>query len=294
MNGMEQRGTPLGPGIGSGKPMSDAGGTEGVGRFGDLESQGVAQLVDWMHELDREVLEAVDRARPAVTAFLEVLEGRMRAGGRLFYIGAGTSGRLGVLDASECPPTFGVPAGRVVGLIAGGDGALRQAVEGAEDDEAGAWRDLAPHHPDPALDTLVGIAASGRTPYVLGGVRTARAAGLLTACVTCNAGSPLAAAVDHPIEAVTGPEFVTGSTRLKAGTATKLILNTLTTVTFIRLGHVRGTRMVDMQPSNAKLIERGVGMIQAFTGTDEATARKLLASAGSVRAACELWESGLA
>ena len=282
-------------GLKGGPTAPVGGGTEDVGRFQDLELQGVERLVEWMHAGDREVWDAVDRVRPALAAFVEVLEERMRAGGRLFYIGAGTSGRLGVLDASECPPTFGVPAGRVVGLIAGGDGALRQAVEGAEDDEAGAWRDLQPHRPDPARDTLVGIAASGRTPYVRGGVRAARAAGLVTACVVCNPQSPVAAEVDFPLEVLTGPEFVTGSTRLKAGTATKLVLNMITTVTFIRLGHVRGTRMADMQPSNAKLVQRGIQMIRDWTGVDENTAAQLLQKAGNPRAACAMWErEGLA
>ena len=264
--------------------------TEQVGPVGDLESRGTSELVAAMHEVECGVDEAVEAALPAVAAFVEALVPRLARGGRLFYIGAGTSGRLGIVDASECPPTFGVPPGRVVGLIAGGDAAIREAVEGAEDDAEAAWRDLAAFRPGPD-DTLVGIAASGRTPYVLGGVRAARAAGLLTAAVTCNPGTALAAAVDHPIEAVTGPEFVTGSTRLKAGSATKRVLNLITTVAHIRLGHVRGTRMVDMRLSNRKLHERALRTVRDLTGCSEEAAAVSLAAAGSVRGAVDLLTS---
>lgn len=204
----------------------------------------------------------------------------------MFYLGAGTSGRLGVVDASECPPTFGVPHGVVVGIMAGGDTAIRRAVEGAEDDEAQGWRDLESHHPT-EHDTVVGIAASGRTPYVVGALNKARKHGLLTGCVTCNPDGLVVGACDHPVVAVTGPEFVTGSTRMKAGTATKLLLNRLTTATMIRLGHVQGNRMVDMQLSNAKLVERGSRMVADATGLNMAEAEALLLSHGSVRAAVE-------
>ena len=210
---------------------------------------------------------------------------RMREGGRLFYIGAGTSGRLGVVDASEIPPTFGAPSDLVVGLIAGGDGAIRKAVEGAEDDSEQGWKDIEAFSPT-RQDTLVGIAASGTTPYVIGAVKAARERGLLTACITCNPDTPLAAASEIPIVAVVGPEFVTGSTRMKAGTATKLILNMISTATMIRLGHVRGNRMVDMQLTNAKLVDRGTRMIMAETGLqDYDRARALLLEHGSVRKA---------
>lgn len=259
--------------------------TEQQGDFGPLEGAGVADLVERMHRADRAAWEAVGRALPAVAAVIEVLEARMREGGRLFYIGAGTSGRLGVVDASECPPTFGVEPGRVVGLIAGGDGAIRTAVEGAEDDPRGAWRDLEVHAVNPAVDTVVGIAASGRTPYVVGGLADARRHGLHTVAVVCNPESAAAAAAHQAIEVVTGPEFVTGSTRLNAGTATKHVLNLLSTVTFIRLGHVKGSHMIDMRPSNAKLIERGVRMIREWSGLSEAEAAQLLEASGSVRAA---------
>ena len=261
--------------------------TEQEGDHGPLEGAGVADLVQRMHRADRAAWEAVGRALPEVTAVIEVLEARMRDGGRLFYLGAGTSGRLGVVDASECPPTFGVEPGRVVGLIAGGDGAIRTAVEGAEDDPRGAWRDLEAFRPDPARDTVVGIAASGRTPYVVGGIEAARAHGLHTVAVVCNPDSAAAAAAHQAIEVVTGPEFVTGSTRLNAGTATKHVLNLLTTITFIRLGHVKGSRMIDMRPSNSKLVERGIRMIQEWSDLSDADAAALLEQTGSVRAALE-------
>lgn len=285
-------GTPYLPGMNRedfDNPLGTAGGvppTEQEGPVGELERLGVADLVAAMHAVECEVDAAVEAALPAVTAFVEALVPRLARGGRLFYLGAGTSGRLGIVDASECPPTFGVPTGRVVGLIAGGDGAIREAVEGAEDDAEAAWRDLAPYAPGPD-DTVVGIAASGRTPYAVGGVRAARAAGLLTAAITCNPGTALAAAVDHPIEALTGPEFVTGSTRLKAGSATKRILNLITTVAHIRLGHVRGSRMVDMRLSNKKLHERAVRTVCDLSGCSVEDAVRSLAEAGSVRGALD-------
>ena len=205
----------------------------------------------------------------------------------MFYIGAGTSGRLGILDASEIPPTYGASLDLFIGLIAGGDGAIRKAVEGAEDELDGVWRDLQPYGPGP-LDTLIGIAASGRTPYVVGGLRAARKAGLLTACITCNPDSLVAAEAEIPIAAVVGPEFVTGSTRMKAGTAQKMILNMISTAVMIRLGHVRGSRMVDMQLTNAKLVDRGTRMIMEGAGIgDYAKAKEMLLRYGSVRAALD-------
>ena len=215
---------------------------------------------------------------------------RMRKGGRVFYIGAGTSGRLGILDASEIPPTYGASHDLFIGLIAGGDGAIRRAVEGAEDEQDGAWRDLQPFSPNPE-DTLIGIAASGSTPYVVCGLRAARSAGLLTACITCNPDSPVTAEAEIPIVAVVGPEFVTGSTRMKAGTAQKMILNMISTSVMIRLGHVRGSRMVDMQLTNAKLVDRGTRMIMEGSGIDDyGKARDLLLKYGSVRAALDSFE----
>ncbi len=258
--------------------------TEQAGAFDNLQNMDVQELLGAMHEVDQDVQPAVAQAMPALAGLVEALVSRMAQGGRLFYLGAGTSGRLGVVDASECPPTFGVPHGVVVGIMAGGDKAIRRAVEGAEDDEEQGWRDLGTHNVT-ERDSVVGIAASGRTPYVVGALNKARARGLLTGCITCNPDSLVVEACDHPIVAVTGPEFVTGSTRMKAGTATKLLLNRLTTAAMIRLGHVQGNRMVDMQLSNAKLVERGSRMVADATGLNMDEARSLLLSLGSVRAA---------
>ena len=260
--------------------------TEAPSQFNHLETLSTAELLAGMNQLDHTVPQAVAKALPQIEQLVEAIVARLGAGGRLFYIGAGTSGRLGVVDASECPPTFGVPAGLVVGLMAGGDGAIRQAVEGAEDDAEQAWQDLQAHNVT-AKDVLVGIAASGRTPYVIGGLQQARAAGLATGCVVCNADSPVAAAAAFPVEVVTGPEFVTGSTRLKAGTAQKLVLNMLTTATFVRLGRVKGNKMVDMQLSNEKLVHRGEQMLMDELGIPPAAAAALLKQYGSVRAALQ-------
>jgi len=258
--------------------------TEAPSEFNNLETLSTTDLLAGMNQLDHTVPQTVARALPQIERLVEAIVARLGADGRLFYIGAGTSGRLGVVDASECPPTFGVPAEMVVGIMAGGDGAIRVAVEGAEDDAEQAWRDLQTHNIG-AGDVLVGIAASGRTPYVIGGLNAARAAGLATGCVVCNAGSAVAAAAEFPVEVVTGPEFITGSTRLKAGSAQKMVLNMLTTATFIRLGYVRGNKMVDMKLSNIKLVERGERMLMDELGIDEAEAAQLLQQHGSVRAA---------
>jgi N-acetylmuramic acid 6-phosphate etherase len=258
--------------------------TETPSAYNDLETLSTAALLAGMNQLDQTVPLAVQQALLQIERLVEAIVARLGAGGRLFYIGAGTSGRLGVVDASECPPTFGVPAGLVVGIIAGGDGAIRQAVEGAEDNATQAWVDLQQFGVT-EKDVLVGIAASGRTPYVIGGLQAARAAGLATGCVVCNAGSAVAAACELPVEVVTGPEFVTGSTRLKAGTAQKLVLNMLTTATFIRLGRVKGNKMVDMQLSNDKLVERGQRMLMDELGIAQPEAAALLRQHGSVRAA---------
>ncbi len=258
--------------------------TETASEYHDLETLPTAALLAGMNQLDQTVPLAVQKALPQLEKLVEATVARLRAGGRLFYIGAGTSGRLGVVDASECPPTFGVPAEMVVGLMAGGDGAIRVAVEGAEDDAEQAWLDLQAHNIS-NKDVLVGIAASGRTPYVIGGLTRARAAGLVTGCVVCNAGSAVSAACEFPVEVVTGPEFLTGSTRLKAGTGQKLVLNMLTTATFIRLGYVRGNKMVDMKLSNVKLVDRGRRMLMDELGIGEAEATDLLAQHGSVRGA---------
>ncbi len=255
--------------------------TEQPSRYNHLEHMTVGELLQHINDEDRLVAEAVNKALPQIEALVAAIEPRMKRGGRLFYIGAGTSGRLGVLDASELPPTFGVSEEWVVGIIAGGDEALRHAVERAEDVAAHGWRDLQAFHPE-ADDTVIGIAASGTTPYVIGAVEEARRQGLLTGCITSNPDTPLAAAVDHPIETIVGPEFVTGSSRMKSGTAQKMVLNMISTALMIRMGRVRGNRMVRMQLKNAKLVDRGTRMLQEFLGLDYEEAQHRLLDAGSV------------
>ena len=259
--------------------------TEQPSRFDHLEQMSVGELLRHINEEDRGVAEAVQRAIPQIEALVTAIEQRMKRGGRLFYIGAGTSGRLGVLDASELPPTFGVSANRVMGIIAGGDKALRKAVERAEDITEQGWKDLLQHEPTPN-DTVLGIAASGTTPYVVGAIRQARQNGLLTGCITSNPNTPLAQAADYAIETIVGPEFVTGSSRMKSGTAQKMVLNMISTTLMIRLGRVRGNRMVKMQLTNAKLVDRGTRMVQEILGVDYEEARQRLLQAGSVEDAC--------
>jgi N-acetylmuramic acid 6-phosphate etherase len=260
--------------------------TESSSHYNSLESMSVRDLLVNMNREDQSVPRAVEGAIASIEKLVAVIVERMESGGRLFYIGAGTSGRLGILDASEIPPTYGVPHGRVIGLIAGGDTAIRKAVENAEDDAQQAWKDLEAFSIN-RNDVLIGIAASGRTPYVIGGVKTARANGIATGCITCNAGTELARQVDFPVEVVVGPEFVTGSTRLKAGTAQKLVLNMISTSVMIRLGHVVGNRMVDMQLTNEKLVNRGAKMIMEELGIDIKEAEALLKEFGSVRKAVD-------
>lgn len=260
--------------------------TETSSYYDNLEQMSVHDLLTNINREDQTVSSSVEKAIPQIEALVSQIVPRMRAGGRLFYIGAGTSGRLGVVDASECPPTYGVPHDLVVGLIAGGDGAIRQAVEFAEDDAERAWKDLAPYQPD-ASDTLIGIAASGRTPYVIGGLNQARQHGLLTGCVVCNAGSAVAQVAEFPVEVVTGPEFVTGSTRMKAGTAQKLVLNMISTSVMIQLGRVKGNKMVDMQLSNHKLQDRAAKMVMSELNVSREMAENLLARFGNVRGAID-------
>ena len=255
--------------------------TEQPSRFDHLERMSVAELLQHIHEEDVLVAEAVHKAIPQIEAFVKALEQRMKQGGRLFYIGAGTSGRLGVLDASELPPTFGVSDTKVVGIIAGGDEALRHAVERAEDRVEQGWKDLKAYRPT-ACDTVLGIAASGTTPYVVGAVSEARQHGLLTACITSNPNTPLAQEADYPIETIVGPEFVTGSSRMKSGTAQKMVLNMISTALMIRMGRVKGNRMVKMQLTNAKLVDRGIRMIQESLGLSYDEAHERLMEAGSV------------
>jgi N-acetylmuramic acid 6-phosphate etherase len=260
--------------------------TEQPGPYRHLEKQGTAELLTNINREDQKVALAVEACIPALTALIDDIVPRMQRGGRIFYTGAGTSGRLGVLDASECPPTFGVPPEWVVGLIAGGDHALRHPVESAEDAEGQGWVDLEAHNIGPD-DTMIGIAASGTTPYVVGGLKTCQERGILTACVTCNPGAPVTEHSDHPIVAVVGPEVVTGSTRMKSGTAQKLILNMITTATMIRLGRVKDNRMVDMQLSNAKLVDRGTKMVVDALGISYEEAERRLLLVGSVRGVIE-------
>lgn len=256
--------------------------TEKDSNYQDLDKMTVFELLTNINNEDKTVPLAVEKAMPNIEALVNVAVDRMKKGGRLFYIGAGTSGRLGILDASECPPTYGVPFDWVIGLIAGGDIAIRKAVEFAEDDVEQAWKDLQEYAIN-ENDVVIGIAASGTTPYVIGGLNTANEKGIATGCVVCNGGSPIAAIAQYPVEVIVGPEFVTGSTRMKSGTAQKLVLNMISTAVMIRLGRVKGNKMVDMQLSNHKLVDRGVRMVMAETGADEETASALLEEFGNVR-----------
>ena len=258
--------------------------TEQPSHFNHLEQMSALEILQHINEEDAIVAEAVKQVIPQVNALIEAIEPRMKRSGRLFYVGAGTSGRLGILDASELPPTFGIPETRVVGIIAGGDQALRHAVERAEDDSEQGWRDLQAYHPA-ADDSVIGIAASGTTPYVVGAVSRAREYGLLTGGITNNLNTPLAKATDYAIETVVGPEFVTGSTRMKSGTAQKMVLNMISTTLMIRMGRIRGNRMVNMQLANAKLIDRGTRMLQESLGLGYDEAQRLLLEEGSVEKA---------
>ncbi|HWA34729.1 MAG TPA: N-acetylmuramic acid 6-phosphate etherase [Cyclobacteriaceae bacterium] len=258
--------------------------TESSSHYDELEKMSVHDLLVSINKEDRNVPLAIEKIIPKIEKLVTVIVQKMKAGGRLFYIGAGTSGRLGIVDASEIPPTYGMQQGKVIGLIAGGDAAIRKAVEHAEDDAEQAWRDLSKFSIS-ENDVLIGIAASGRTPYVIGGVKDARRHGIVTGCITCNENSELAKQVDFPIEIVVGPEFVTGSTRMKAGTAQKLALNMISTAVMIQLGRVKGNKMVDMQLTNDKLIDRGTRMIMEELGVDQGVAEQLLKKHGSVRKA---------
>jgi N-acetylmuramic acid 6-phosphate etherase len=260
--------------------------TESSSSYRHLEKMSVREILVNINTEDKTVPFAVEKAIPDIEALVTSVVPKMREGGRLFYIGAGTSGRLGVLDASEIPPTFGAPPEWVTGIIAGGDRAIRHPVENAEDSETQAWEDLRVWQID-EQDTVVGIAASGTTPYVVHGLRKCREHGIATACITCNPGAPVLAEADYPILAVVGPEFLTGSSRMKAGTAQKLILNMISTAVMIRLGRVQDNKMVDMQLSNHKLVDRGTKMVQNATGLEYEAAKHLLLRFGSVRAALQ-------
>ncbi len=260
--------------------------TEQESYYRDLDKLSVHELLTDINREDQKVALAVQEVIPQIERLVIGIVGRMEQGGRLFYIGAGTSGRLGVLDASEIPPTFGVSSQRVIGLIAGGDRALRNPVESAEDDESAGWKELMDYQID-TKDVVVGIAASGTTPYVIGALKNARKAGILTGAITCNPGSPMAEVADIAIEPLVGAEFVTGSTRMKSGTAQKMVLNMISTAVMIRLGRVKGNRMVNMQLTNRKLVDRGTRMIMEELDLDYETACRLLRLHGSVREAVD-------
>lgn len=260
--------------------------TESESLYDNLDQMSVRELLEGINNEDRKVAIAVGREIPKIEKLVTRIVERMRRGGRLFYIGAGTSGRLGVLDASEIPPTYGMPNTLVIGLIAGGDRALRNPVESAEDDLDKAWEELQQYHIN-TNDTLVGIAASGTTPYVIGALRKARSEGILTASISCNPDSPMAAEAEIAIEPVVGPEFVTGSTRMKSGTAQKMVLNMITTSTMIKLGRVKGNRMVNMQLTNQKLVDRGTRIIMEELRLDYEQSKNLLLLHGSVREAID-------
>ncbi len=263
--------------------------TEQSSKYEHLEQMSVAELLTNINTEDQTVPFAVQKALPQIEALVTKVVEKMKLGGRLFYIGAGTSGRLGIVDASECPPTFGVPFDLVNGIIAGGDQAIRRAVENAEDNTTQAWIDLNEHQIN-ENDVVIGIAASGTTPYVISGLERCNENNITTGCITCNDGSPLALTAQFPVVVVVGPEFVTGSSRMKAGTAQKLVLNMISTATMIQLGKVKGNKMVDMQLSNDKLVDRGVKMIMSEIPVDYEKAAELLAQFGSVRKAVDNYQ----
>lgn len=261
--------------------------TEAVSRYSNLEQLTVRELLSGINAEDKTVADAVEKVIPKVELLVNAIVVKMKEGGRLFYIGSGTSGRLGVVDASECPPTFGVEDGMVTGLIAGGDGAIRKAVEFAEDDTTQGWNDLLQHNIS-NRDVVIGITASGTTPYVTGALKKCKEQGVLTGCITCNTATTVAGLADFPVEVITGPEFITGSTRMKAGTAQKMILNMISSSVMIQLGRVSGNRMVDMQLTNEKLIDRGTRMLMHEFAWDYKRARAILQEFGSVRKVMQL------
>ena len=256
--------------------------TEQPSLYDDLDKKSVKEILEDINTEDHKVADAVQKAIPQIEKLVTLIIPRVKKGGRIFYMGAGTSGRLGVLDASEIPPTFGMPPTVVIGLIAGGDTALRNPVENAEDDMSRGWEELLQHHIN-SEDTVIGIAASGTTPYVIGAMHTAREHGILTGCITSNPNSPMATEADVPIEVIVGPEYVTGSSRMKSGTAQKMILNMISTTIMIELGRVQGNKMVNMQLSNQKLIDRGTRMIIEELHLDYEKAEALLLLHGSVK-----------
>ncbi|MFA9190787.1 N-acetylmuramic acid 6-phosphate etherase [Flavobacterium sp. FZUC8N2.13] len=264
--------------------------TEQSSKYEHLEKMSVADLLSNINNEDKTVPLAVEKALPQIENLVTQIVAKMKLGGRLFYIGAGTSGRLGVVDASECPPTFGVSFDLVVGIIAGGDKAIRKAVENAEDNATQAWIDLQEFNIN-KNDVVIGIAASGTTPYVIGGLEICNKNNIITGSISCNAGSPLSQTAQFPIDVVVGPEFITGSSRMKAGTAQKLVLNMISTATMIQLGKVKGNKMVDMQLSNNKLVDRGTKMIMGEIPVSYEEAAQLLKEHGSVRKAVDFFNA---
>lgn len=262
--------------------------TEQDSNYNHLDKMSVSELIRNINNEDKTVPLAVEKELPQIEILIEQVTSKLKVGGRLFYMGAGTSGRLGIVDASECPPTFGVPHELVIGLIAGGDSAIRKAVEFAEDSTTQGWKDLQDHQIN-TKDVVIGIAASGTTPYVIGALEKCNENGIVTGCITCNKNSPLGQVAQFPVEVVVGPEFVTGSSRMKAGTAQKLVLNMISTATMIQLGKVKGNKMVDMQLSNNKLVDRGQKMLMNELNIDLPTASKLLDDHGSVREAIKMY-----
>jgi N-acetylmuramic acid 6-phosphate etherase len=263
--------------------------TESESNYNALDKMSVKNLLSNINKEDQSVPFAIEKVLPKIETLVDAIVLNMEKGGRLFYIGAGTSGRLGIVDASECPPTFGVEQGLVIGIIAGGDKAIRKAVEFAEDDTKQAWIDLQAHKIN-SNDVVIGIAASGSTPYVIGGLNACNDNNIVTGCIVCNEGSKIAAIANHAIEAIVGPEFITGSTRMKSGTAQKLILNMISTAAMIKLGKIKGNRMVDMQLSNNKLVDRGSKMVALELNIEFEKANKLLLEHGSVRKAIESYK----
>ena len=257
--------------------------TEKESLYSNLDKMSTQELLLNINKEDKKVADIIEKQIPNIEKLVDVIVSKMKLGGRLFYIGAGTSGRIGILDASECPPTFGVPDNWIIGIIAGGDSAIRKAVENAEDDIDQAWRDLTAYSIS-NLDVVIGIAASGNTPYVIGGLKKARVNNIVTGSISCNSQSLISKEADFPIELIVGPEFLTGSTRMKAGTSQKLVLNMISTSVMIKLGRVYGNKMIDMQLSNKKLVQRGVEMIVEELKIDEKLAAELLKKHKSVRA----------
>ncbi|PKA81926.1 N-acetylmuramic acid 6-phosphate etherase [Ulvibacter sp. MAR_2010_11] len=264
--------------------------TEADSNFNHLEKMSIPELLQHINKEDKTVPLAVEKSIPQITALTEKVTEKLKNGGRLFYIGAGTSGRLGIVDASECPPTFGVSHELVIGIIAGGDRAIRKAVEFAEDSETQGWEDLKKYDIS-EKDIVIGIAASGTTPYVIGALKKCNDNHIATGCITCNEGSPLALTATFPVVVIVGPEFVTGSSRMKAGTAQKLVLNMISTATMIQLGRVKGNKMVDMQLSNNKLVDRGIRMIMNELRISESAAQQLLDTHKNVRAAINAYQN---